>query len=127
MPELIDTLQSNRNRKALRKIGRYLNTKDETYQSIPWRYNGNLYIHRLYQEYERYRNEQGKVREKGILTLTVSKKIDSSRYGDVIHMYRRVEYNDDSQFPLSKQEIKEKYNEMFSYKGVVKYFLGGGV
>jgi len=125
-PTFIDTLQSNRNRKALRKLDRYLETKDEKYRSVPWKYNGRLYVHTLYQEYERYRNPQNKVRERGEITITVSERTKDGKIYDIRHMYSRVIYENDTEFPLCKEELKRKYKEMFSYnRSIVKCLMGG--
>lgn len=104
LDEFYDRIQHKRNPRALRTMEQRISMKkNESIISKPFPCMGEQLFHTVHLEYERYRDPQGKIRERGIFTLTLSNK-----HRDLRHFFRG-HYEDEEEWLTEKQVVKDGY------------------
>jgi len=101
---ILPQVQTTMNPRILRKID--IARKGEDYFTEPFTIRGVSYRFAIFMEYKRYRDNAGKVREGGIITISPQGK----RYGDwrCLHrmMFSRREYYHRDEVPTKLNECK---------------------
>ena len=107
LDELYDPLENKRNKRVLRSLT--TKTKEESPRSQPFFCMEKRFYHTVHFEYERYTDEQNKIRERGIFTLTISNHVRDLRY------FIRGRYTNDDEWATEKQQVKEIYLSNLGY------------
>ena len=106
LDEFYDGIQNKRNTRVLRTMEQYYSIKKgETIASRPFLCMGLRLLHTVHMKYERYRDQEDKIRERGIFTLTLSNNIH----------FVRGRYNNDEEFNNEKQKVKDIYKSNLGY------------
>ena len=107
LDEFYDRIQSKRSTRVLRSMEqRYSSKKDEELYSRPFKCCGELLKHNVILEYERYTDQEDKIRERIFFTLSVYPK---KRF---IFAMGRSHHEDT--FNQEKEGVKEDYKENLS-------------